>query len=85
MEDEPGFIHLGRIGMVDKMVDEVEGRSYYGGYRVQVVHMSRDEGATKSSFEKLRESSLFLFKTRALLFLYVGIVLPRWNHFLTKR
>ena len=29
--DEPGFIGLGRIGMVEKMVGEVEGRSYYGG------------------------------------------------------
>ena len=60
---ELGFIGLGRIGMVEKMVDEVEGRSYYGGSRVQVVHKSRDEGATNSSFEKLHESSLFLFKT----------------------
>ena len=27
---EPSFIGLGRIGMVDKMVDDVEGRSYKG-------------------------------------------------------
>ena len=62
---EPGFIGLGKIGMVEKMVDEVEGISYLGGSQVQVVHRSRDEGATKSSFEKLRESSLFIFLTQA--------------------
>ena len=45
---EPGFIGLGRIGMV-----EVEGRSQKDGSRFQVVPRSRDEGAMKSSFEKL--------------------------------
>ena len=30
MVDELVFISLGRIGMVEKMVGEVEGRSYYG-------------------------------------------------------
>ena len=50
---EPGFIGLSRIGMVEKMVGEVEGRSQKDGSRAQVVLRSRDEGATKSSFEKL--------------------------------
>ena len=49
--------------MVEEMVDEVEGRSYYGGSRFQVVHRSRDEGATKICFENLCESSLFPFET----------------------
>ena len=40
--------------MVEKMVGEVEGRSKKGGYQVQLVHKSRNEGAMKSSFEKLR-------------------------------
>ena len=42
-----------RIGMVEKMVGEVEGRSKKDGSQVQVVLKSRDEGAMKSSFEKL--------------------------------
>ena len=61
MGNETGLIVLGTIGMVEKMVDEVEGRSYKGGSQFQVVHKSRDEGATKPSFEKLHEYSLFLF------------------------
>ena len=77
MEDESDFIGLGRIGMVEKKVDEVEGRCYSGGYWVHMVHKIMDEGATKSSFEKLHESSLFLFKTQAPLFLYVDRALPR--------
>ena len=51
MEDELVFIALGRIGMVEEKVDEVEGRSYKGGSQVRVLHKSRDEGATKLSFE----------------------------------
>ena len=51
---------------------------------LQVFHKSRDEGATKYSFEKIHEYYLFLFLTRAPLLLYVDRVLPRWNHSLIK-
>ena len=84
MGNEPDFIGLGRIGMVEKMVDEVERRSYLGGSRFQVVHMSRDEGAMKSSFEKLRESSLFLFWSQAPLLSHANRALPGWNCLLIK-
>ena len=47
---------------------EVEGRSYKDGSRAQVVQEYRDEVATKPRFEKLCETSLFTFKTRAPLF-----------------
>ena len=84
MGNEPGFIGLGRIGMIEEMVDEEEGRSYLGRSQVQVVHRSRDEGATKSSSEKLHESSLFLFLTRAPLFFHADKALPGWNRSLIK-
>ena len=84
MEDELVLIALGRIGMVEEMVDEVERISYYGGSRVQVVHKSRDEGSMKISFEKLHESSLFLFLTQAPLLFHEERVLPRWDLSLIK-
>ena len=60
--------------MVGKMVDEVEGRSYYGGSRVQVVQKIRDGGAMKLIFEKLHEYCIFPFETRSMLFFTW-----RWN------
>ena len=50
MGDELVFIAFRRIGMVEKMVDDMEGRSYLGGCQVQVIYKSRDEGAMKLSF-----------------------------------
>ena len=54
--------------MVEILMGEVEERSYKEGYRVQVVQESTDEVSTKLRFEKLRETSLFSFKTQAPLF-----------------
>ena len=51
------------IGIVEIMMDEVDGRSYKEGYRVQVVQYSRDEVSTKLGFEKLPRTSLCSFKT----------------------
>ena len=59
MENEPTFIGLGRIELVEKFLDEVEGRSQKDGSRVQVVLRCRDMGATKSSFEKLHGNLSF--------------------------
>ena len=53
MGDEPDFIGLGRIGMVEKMMGEVDRRSYKNGSQSQVVLGCRDKGAMKPSFEKL--------------------------------
>ena len=53
MEYEASFIGLGWIDMVEKLVGEVERRSYQDGYQAQVVLRCRDKGATKPSFEKL--------------------------------
>ena len=55
------YIH-GMIGMVEIMVDEVEGRSYKGVTRVHVVQESRDEVSTKPRFEKLHESYYLYLK-----------------------
>ena len=55
--------------MVEKIVGEVEGRSQKDGSRVQVVLRSRDEGATKSSFEKLHGIFSFSVFTSSIDFL----------------
>ena len=39
--------------MVEKIMGEVDKRSYKDGSRAQVVLRCRDKGATKPSFEKL--------------------------------
>ena len=56
---EPAFIGLGRIGMVDEMVGEVDRRSYKDGTRAQLTLVIRDKGATKPSFEKFCENLSF--------------------------
>ena len=62
MENEPGFIGLGWIKMVEKLVGEVARRSYKDGSRAQLALMIRDKGAMKPSFEKLHENlSFFTF------------------------
>ena len=53
------FIRLERIGMVEKIVGEVDRRSQKDGSRVQVVFRCRDKGAMKPSFEKLRGNLFF--------------------------
>ena len=58
------FISLGRIGMVEEMVGEVDRRSYNDGSRSQVVLRCRNKGATKPSFEKLRGILSFKFFTK---------------------
>ena len=64
MEYEPDFIGLEWIDMVEKLVGEVERRSYQDGYQAQVVLRCRDKGATKPSFEKLRENLSFSLFTK---------------------
>ena len=54
--------------MVEIIMDEVEGRSYKEGSQVPVVQDSGDEVSMKLSFKKLHETSIFIFRTRALLF-----------------
>ena len=76
MGNEPGFIGFGRIGMVEKMVGEVEGRSQKDGSRVQVVLRSRDEGSMKSSFEKLRGIFSFPLLPQAPLLFHCDKSLP---------
>ena len=62
MENEPAFIGLEWIEMVEKLVGEVARRSYKDGSRAQLALLIRDKGATKPSFEKLRENlSFFTF------------------------
>ena len=55
--------------MVEKVADEVEGRSQKDGSRVQVVLRSRDEGVMKSSFEKLHGIFSFSLFTSGTCFL----------------
>ena len=69
MDDELVFIALGRIGMVEKMVGEVEGRSQKDGSRVQLVLGSRDGGSMKYSFEKLHGIFSFSIFTLGTTFL----------------
>ena len=64
MEIEPTFIGLEWIGMVDKLVGEVSRRSYKDGYQAQLTLVIRDKGATKPSFEKLRENLSFSLFTK---------------------
>ena len=64
MKIEPAFIVLEWIGMVEKLVGEVARRSYKDGSQAQLALMIKDKGATKPSFEKLRETLSFsLFTT----------------------
>ena len=64
MEIEPDFIGLEWIGMVEKLVGDVARRSYKDGSRSQLTLVIRDKGATKPSFEKLRESLSFSLFTK---------------------
>ena len=50
--------------MVEKMVGEVDRRSQKDGSQAQVVLRCRDKGATKPSFEKLRENLSFSLFTK---------------------
>ena len=59
MENEPTFIGLEWIGMVEKLVGEMARRSYKNGSRAQLTLGIRDKGATKPSFEKLHENLSF--------------------------
>ena len=64
MENEPAFIGLGWIEMVEKFVDEVEGRSQKDGSWVQVSLGVSDEVSTKPLFEKFREEFYFSLFTK---------------------
>ena len=59
MEIEPAFIGLEWIGMIEKLTGEVARRSYKDGSRAQLTLVIRDKGATKPSFENLRENLSF--------------------------
>ena len=62
MENEPAFIGLGWIEMVEKLLGKVDRISPKDGSQAQLALVSRDKGATKPSFEKLCESlSFFIF------------------------
>ena len=61
---EPSFIGLGRIGMVEKMVGEVEGRSQKDGSQVQVALGGRDEVSTKPLFDNFRKDFSFSIFTK---------------------
>ena len=64
MENNPAFIGLGWIEMVEKFEDEVEGRSQKEGSRVQVSLGGRDEVSMKLLFEKFREDLSFSLFTK---------------------
>ena len=64
MEIEPTFIGLEWIGMVEKLGGEVAKISYKDGSRFQLALVIRDKGATKPSFEKLRENLSFSLFTK---------------------
>ena len=64
MENELAFIGLGWIEMIQKLVGEVARRSYKDGSRAQLALVIRDKGATKPSFEKLRENLPFSLFTK---------------------
>ena len=64
MENEPAFIGLGWIDMVEKLVIEVDRRSPKDGPQAQLALVSRDKGSTKPSFEKLHENLSFSLFTK---------------------
>ena len=64
MENEAAFIGLGWIEMVEKFVDEVEGRSKKDGSQVQVSLGGRYEVSTKPLFEKFHEYFSFSLFTK---------------------
>ena len=64
MENEPAFIGLEWIEMVDKWVGEVDRRSYKDRYQVHVFLGGRDEVATKPLFEKFHEDFSFSLFTK---------------------
>ena len=64
MENEPAFIGLEWIEMVEKLVGEVARRSYKDGSRPQLSIVIRDKGATNPSFKKRRENLSFSLFTK---------------------
>ena len=50
--------------MVEKIVGEVDRRSYKDGSRAQMALVIRDKGAMKPSFEKLHENLSFSLFTK---------------------
>ena len=50
MENEPAFIGLGWIEMVEKLVGEVDRRSLKAISQVQVAQVNRDKGTMKVFF-----------------------------------
>ena len=59
MENELAFIGLEWIEMVEKLVDDVEGRSQKDGSRVQISLGGSDEVSMKPLFEKFCEDFSF--------------------------
>ena len=59
MENEPAFIGLEWIEMVEKFIGEVARRSYKDGSWAQLALVIRDKGAMKPSFKKLCENLYF--------------------------
>ena len=58
------FICLEWIEMVEKLVGEVDRRSYKDGSQAQLGLVIKDKGATNPSFEKLRENLSFSIFTK---------------------
>ena len=52
--------------MVEKMMGGVDRRSYKDGSQAQLALVIRDKGATKPSFEKLRENLSFSLFTKGI-------------------
>ena len=66
MENEPAFIGLEWIEMVEKLVCEVPRRSYKDGSRAQLALVIRDKGDMNPSFEKLHENLSFSLFTKGI-------------------
>ena len=84
MENEPTFIGLEWIEMVEKLVGEVARRSYKDGSQAQLALVIRDKGATKPSFKKLHKNLSFSLLPRAPLFTHHDRVVIGKNNTLIK-
>ena len=72
--------------MVEKLVGEVARISYKDGSQAQLTLVIRDKGATKPSFEKIREHFFFHFlPTTPLLVHHDRAVLGRTAHLLMRK
>ena len=66
MENEPAFIGLEWIEMVEKLVSEVDRRSYKDVSQAQLPQVIKDKGAMNPYFHKLHETFSFSFFTKGI-------------------